>query len=57
MARWWKMACKLLLEEEAATLVEYTLMMILIAASCFAAVSSFGSAISRLLQKPVEALR
>ncbi len=55
MASFMTMAANLCRREEAATLVEYTLMMILVAASCVAAVTSFGSAVGSLFQRAVNA--
>ncbi len=53
MARWCKVAVKLGSDEAAATLVEYTLMMLFVAAACVAAVTTFGSAIASLFQRAV----
>ena len=55
MARLLKIAVALGRQDDAATIVEYTLMMMLVAASCYAAVTSFGSAISGLIQRAVNA--
>ncbi len=53
MARWWAEIVKLWRREDGATMVEYTLMMVLIAAACFAAVANFGSALAGLFQRAV----
>lgn len=56
MASWRRAADGLRRREEAATLVEYTLAMVLIAAACFAAVSSFGSAVAGLFVRAVNSV-
>jgi len=53
MARWWAGAVKLWCREDAATVVEYTLVMVLIAAACFTAVANFGSALAGLFHRAV----
>lgn len=53
MTRWAELSVKLRSSEDAATVVEYTLMMIFVALSCAAAVTNFGSALSGLFRRAI----
>ena len=55
MIRWKRLAEVLRRRDEAATMVEYTFLMMLIASACAVAVSSFGSALLGLFNKAVNA--
>lgn len=51
MTRWIASAARLGRQEEAATIVEYTLLMVFVAMACVTAVANFGSAVSGLFRQ------
>ncbi len=53
MSWWLDRACKLLRGETAATMVEYTLLMVFIGLACAVAVTNFGTALRGLFQRAV----
>jgi Flp pilus assembly pilin Flp len=56
MSRCLEFARELWCDENAATMVEYTLMIMLIAMACFAAVASFGTALKTPFQNVTNGL-
>lgn len=53
MTRCLRAVARLCAGEEAATLVEYTLVMMLVAAACVAALGTFATALSGLLTRAI----